>query len=377
MKALLLLGLLIVSVQAESYYWKRVDTGYKKPVDMKAIPGSDRFLVLEQKGYISVTDLQGTRTRILDWSDRISSSKNERGLLCLAFSPDFTQSGRAYLNLTNKKGDTEIWRVILDQRSLKLRGEERLLSIDQPYWNHNGGWLGFGPDKMLYIATGDGGSRNDPKNKAQDLSSLLGKMLRIDVSARSGYTIPSTNPFLADGDARPEIYAYGLRNPWRCHWHQDRLYIADVGQNDHEEINCVTLRELKGANFGWRLREGNVATPKRKVGGDLPPDHRAPILTYPHDGSASVGGYSITGGVVYTGEYDTFRNHYLFADFALPRVWSLRLSNGRATGIRSFSESVLPDQGEIYSISSFATNHQGEVYLLCFSGDLFKLTKHQ
>ena len=374
MKPLVVFLLLLISVSANSLYWKRVGSGYDDPVDVKAL-GGGQFLLLEKPGRISLTDFKGNSGVVLDWTGRVRSKGQEQGFLSLALAPDFSSSGRAYFNLINKKGDTEIWRYTFNPRQLSeaRHPPERLLSFDQPYGNHNGGWLGFGPDGMLYIATGDGGSANDPKHYAQDLNSLLGKILRIDVSGKSGYRIPKGNPFVSSG--KPEIYAYGLRNPWRCYWHGSNLIIADVGQNHLEEINYVSQSKLRGANFGWRFREGNVATPKNKVGGEKPANNIEPCLTYPHRMENSLAGISITGGVVYNGAIKELKGKYIFADFGVPRVWAAKLSSSSYSNLKTFGKTVLPDSGDVNNIASFSRDKNGEVYMICLNGNIFKLSQ--
>jgi len=375
MKVALILLCLIYSVCAEALFWNRVDSGYKRPLEMKAV-GDGKFLVLEQRGMLYLTDLRGTKGRILDWDDQVKDRHNEQGFLSFALAPDFSSTGRAYFNLTNKNGDTEIWRYTFNPKKLStsLAPSERLMVIEQPYWNHNGGWLDFGPDGMLYIAVGDGGSANDPNNHAQDLDCYLGKLLRIDVSPETGYRVPQDNPFL--DREKPEIFAYGLRNPWRCHWHDSHLIIADVGQNHYEELNYVHLTQLKGANFGWRLREGQISTPKRDVGGPAPSRAIDPVLTYPHDAKQDLGGISITGGAVYNGRIASLKGFYLFADYGWPRVWAARLNADGYSDLISFGDTVRPNTGAVNNIASFATDSKGEIYILCFTGDIFRLAQN-
>ena len=228
---------------------------------------------------------------------------------------------------------------------------------------------------MLYIATGDGGSANDPKNYAQNLQSLLGKLLRIDVRGQSGYGIPGDNHFVGKDYARPEIYSYGLRNPWRCHWEGDMLYIADVGQNHLEEVDLVSRKKLRGANFGWRLREGTVATPKKKVGGESPEGAILPILTYPHDNSKDPAGFSITGGVVYGGKIKEMVGRYFFADYVSNRIWSFKAKGGKVRDVKNHNYDTLPDTGKIGGITSFSRGLSGEVYVICRHGEIFLLSE--
>jgi len=335
---------LVSSLGYSELYWKQVAKGYDDPVDFVELPsfnGDQTFLVVEQGGKVILTDLKQD-VEVFDWKKKVTRKANEQGLLSLALSPDYKKSGRIYLNLTNRKGDTEIWRVVLDPKA--------------PY-------KGIQSEEM------------DPKNAAQSLQSLLGKLLRIDVSGESKYKVPSDNPFIDWKATHPEIYAYGLRNPWRCYWDGDKLYLADVGQNHSEEVNLVSRKQLKGANFGWRLREGNVPTPKKKVGGDSPKNAVSPILTYPHDNAKDPAGFSITGGVVYDGTIQQFKGRYIFADYVLTRIWSFKASGNQAKDFKSHTEEVLPDRGEIATITAFSCDLKGEVYLTCRNGQVFKLSE--
>jgi len=268
---------------------KEIATGLKDPVWATAPQNNDtHFFILEKSGTIKVLDRTTgdlLTTPFLDIASQTKVLMNEQGLLGMAFSPDFNTSGRYYLNYTNTEGDTVISRFTCDPKSplvTKPNSEEILITVPQDFRNHNGGWIGFGEDNMLYIGMGDGGSGNDPKNRAQDLTQFLGKLLRIDVSSEKGYAIPKDNPFVDQADAKKEIYAYGLRNPWRCAFDSVNkgFYIADVGQNKYEEVNYVSLKDLKGANFGWRFREGTAKNPKKRAGGAKQKTHIDPVYEY-------------------------------------------------------------------------------------------------
>ena len=372
MKPLLILFFLLAPLSAQSLYWQRVGSDFTFPVEMKAI-GGGQFIVLEKPGRLILTDFNGNRGEILDWQNQVQSRGKEQGFLSIALAPDFSSSGRAYFNLINKKGFTEIWRYTFNPQKLSeaRKPAELLLSFNQPYRNHNGGWLDFGPDGMLYIAVGDGGAANDPKNYAQNLDSYLGKILRIDVSGNTGYTTPKDNPNLSP--SKPEIYAYGLRNPWRCYWQGDQLIIADVGQSAHEEINVVSKAKLRGANFGWRLREGLIATPKNKVGGERPSNSIQPVLTYPHQLQEPLSGISITGGVTYSGSIASLKGYYFFADYGVPKVWATKINETSSQGLKHLSPEAKPDAGLINNITSFAKDTAGEIYIICQHGDIFKL----
>lgn len=348
--------------------------GLKRPTDMAAPKGSKDFLyILEQPGRVRLYDRlkqQLIEKPLLDLTDQVRSKSNEQGLLGIAFSPNFDQDQRFYLNYTGDKGDTVISRFTM--HSANDIKEEKLLQFKQDYGNHNGGWLGFGPDGMLYIATGDGGSANDPKARAQDLDTMLGKLLRIDVSPKTGYTVPSGNyAEVTNTEAKPEILSIGLRNPWRCSWDGDTFYIADVGQNAHEEVNVTKHSELAGANFGWRLREGNHSTPKESIAGDRPENNIDPVHTYKRSE-----GLSITGGYVYRGKIKSLQGQYFYSDYAKPNIWSFIYENGEAIQHKSWNDHFKARDKTIPSISAFATDPQGEMYMLSHHwGTIFKIVE--
>jgi len=368
-------------------YLKEVAKGFERPIDLAQLTNGS-FLVIQQDGKIFHTKLDGKKEQVLDWSDRVTRKDNEQGLLGIALAADFSKTGRIYLNLNNKKGATEIWRLSIDPENPKnhTSDPELLLSFDQPYGNHNGGWISIGPDGFLYIGTGDGGAANDPQNHAQDLTSYLGKILRLSITGRSGYSIPYDNPQWDVPGAKYEIFAYGLRNPWRCSWHDGTLFIGDVGQNSWEEINAVSLSQLKGANFGWRPREGEVATPgkaktkkgnKVEIGGEIPEGAIDPIYVYSHDASDPTGGLSVTGGYLYEGPVAEMKGRYIFADFALHRIWSFVFEDGEVSDFQNHTDSLKADQGKVEQIASFAEDKESNLYLLCFSGSIFMLSEKE
>ena len=313
----------------------------------------------------------------------------ERGLLGLAFAPDYASSGRFYVNFTNASGDTVVARfarsstpLVANASSrfdLQLEGKRRFIS--QPFSNHNGGHLAFGPDGYLYIGLGDGGSGNDPDHRAQNPNVLLGKMLRIDVNVPDdhafGYMIPQDNPFLAGHGARDEIWAFGLRNPWRYSFDDvarggtGALVIADVGQSSWEEINYEP-RGARGRNYGWRNREGahdNVTS--RPLAYQPPTD---PIFEY---GRGE--GQSVTGGFVYRGTRlgAAYRGRYFFADYVSGRVWSLALTidgsgEARASDRRDHT-TELGGRAVLGNISSFGVDADGELYVVVYSGRILKI----
>ena len=354
--------------------------GFERPVWAGA-PDSvkGKLWVMEQAGTVWIVDFEtGERAEqpFLKINDKVTRKSNEQGLLGLAFAPDFQETGTYYVNYNEKGGDTLIVRFISnDRKTTDPDSGETVLEFEQPYGNHNGGWLDFGPDGLLYIATGDGGSANDPKNLAQDKSSLLGKLLRIDVSGDKGYKVPASNPYLADASVKPEILAIGLRNPWRCSFDRETgdFWIGDVGQNAWEEINVVNHTDLSGLNFGWRLREGDIETPKNKVGGGKPEKNTEPVYVYKH-GTGPSEGLSVTGGYVYRGAgINNMSGRYVFADYQNPRIWSFEMKDGKATGFTDHTSELQPDGGRINLISAFAEDADGEMYLLDHSGPVYRI----
>jgi glucose/arabinose dehydrogenase len=361
-------------------------SGFSSPVAFVQDP-LDRTVqyVVEQTGRIRIVrDGTVLPTDFLNLTPFVRSG-GEQGLLGLAFAPDFATSGRLYVNFTNTSGDTVVARfrrstdgTVADPSSrfdLRWGGAGAPAIIGQPFANHNGGHLAFGPDGFLYIGTGDGGSGNDPDHRAQNPAQLLGKMLRVDVNVAAsdaiGYTVPSDNPFLRSGPAntRPEIWSFGLRNPWRYSFDDPTrggtgaLLIADVGQGGWEEVDYEP-RGRGGRNYGWRNREGahpNVTSQ---------PPAFMPLIDPIHEYSHSVG-QSITGGYVYRGSAlpATFRGRYFFADYVTPHVWSLALAVDARTGEATASDvrehtSELSAGAALGSISSFGVDADGEIYLV-------------
>jgi glucose/arabinose dehydrogenase len=338
----------------------KVRGGLGDALDVVAAPGQpSRLYVVQQSGRIRILDhgrlLPGS---FLDISSLVSTG-GERGLLGLAFHPKYARNGRFYVDYTDRSGDT---RVVEYRRASANRANPRsarlLLGIHQPFANHNGGDLVFGPDGDLYIGMGDGGGAGDPQGNGQSVNTLLGKLLRIDVDTRTGgrpYGIPAGNPF-ARGGGRPEIYAYGLRNPWRFSFDRARgdLWIGDVGQDRYEEIDYRPKGAGRGANFGWNAFEGRAPYPG---GRPVRPGSRpvAPVAVYAH-----TQGCSVTGGFVYRGtRVPALRGRYVYADYCSGRVWSMR-AGPRPGGVR-----VEGDLGVTLSnVTSFGQGANGDLYLL-------------
>ena len=353
------LGLSLASAEPLSVLAK----GFKRPVAVVPHPIEKADLwVVEQHGEITAIDRRSgeRKGQVIDISKKVSRKGNEEGLLSLVFDPAFAKNGRFYVNYTDRSKPKALTHISMFEDGK----ETSLLSFAQDFRNHNGGWMDFGPDGNLYIGTGDGGSANDPKNRAQDPQSYLGKLLRIRPSG-TGYSIPKGNLF-PDGKAgKKEIYAIGLRNPWRCHFDQDgSLWLADVGQYHLEEVNHVPAESLAGANFGWRLREGTVENPNGKIGGQEPTRAIKPVYQYGH-GSGDNEGVSITGGVIYRGKDTALHGKYLFADYANPRIWALDPAKNYAFSDLTDTISGSKKPG---AITSFATGHDGELYVIDHRG---------
>ncbi len=338
-----------------------VADGFDQPLFVtNANDGSGRLFVVDKTGTIEiVTNGAKSAAPFLDISDRVGSDGSEQGLLGLAFAPDYATSGLFYVDYTDRNGNTVVsrFKVTSDANVADPRSEQVILQQEQPYPNHNGGSLVFGPDRMLYIGFGDGGSEGDPNGNGQKLDTWLGKILRIDVDpahATKGatYAVPNTNPFVHRQDAKPEIFAYGLRNPWRFSFDKATgdLYIGDVGQNTIEEIDFVPVNDLAGHNFGWNIMEGTSCYDT-----DTCNQHglTLPVAEYTHE----EGGCSVTGGYVYRGEAaPELQGVYLFADYCSGKLWGL----GRdATGAWVMSKPM--ETGA--AVSSFGQGELGELYL--------------
>jgi len=338
---------------------RRIVTGLESPVFVTAPPGDTRRLfVVEQAGRIRIVrDGQLVAEPFLDIRDRVKAG-GERGLLSVAFHPDYARNGRLFVDYTDRNGDTRIdrFQVTHDPDRADPASGTRLLFIRQPYANHNGGLVMFGPDGMLWIGMGDGGSGGDPHDNGQNRNVLLGKLLRIDVDHGSPYAIPADNPFADGKNGRPEIWAWGLRNPWRFSFDasERKLYVADVGQWDWEEVDVVSDR-TPGLDFGWRLREGLHPYPP----GSSDSAHGVPpVLEYAHRD-----GCSITGGFVYRGTaLPDLVGHYFYADYCQGWIRSFRMNGDQVTERREWR---LPGVG---SISSFGVDANGELYVVAYSG---------
>ncbi len=329
--------------------------------------GSDRLFVVLQRGVIvSFANDQSVAAAdvFLDIQERVSDRGNEEGLLGLAFDPEFRANGYFYVYYSAASPR----RSVLSRFSVRPDGvaadadsEWVIMEIEQPYSNHNGGQIAFGPDGYLYVGLGDGGSRGDPRGNGQNLSTLLGSIIRIDVSSldeRGSYSIPADNPFVGSEDTRGEIWAYGIRNPWRFSFDREsgELWMADVGQNRLEEVDIVE----RGLNYGWNIMEGSECFEPRR--GCDAQGLEMPIAEYGREG-----GCSVTGGYVYRGErLPSLFGAYVYGDFCSGKIWALRYEGGQVTEQLELVDSRL-------EISSFGEDQSGEIFVLSFDGGIYRL----
>jgi glucose/arabinose dehydrogenase len=332
-----------------------VATGLRFPVGVThAGDGTGRLFILEQTGRVVVHDgSQVLPSPFLDVSALVSCC-GERGLLGLAFHPRYAANGLFYVNYTNTAGDTVIarYQVSGDPNLADPASAQILLTVGQPFANHNGGQLAFGPDGFLYIALGDGGSGDDPGNRAQNLGTLLGKILRIDVDGASPYAIPGDNPFRTTQGAQPEIWAYGLRNPWRFSFDREfgDLFIADVGQNTLEEVNFQPAASAGGENYGWRRMEGTGCHIPSTACNDG--TLTLPILEYDHSlGCSITGGYRYRGG-----RFPQFLARYFYGDYCSGRIWG-GIQSGQTWSATQLIDTTL-------NITSFGEDEGGELYVV-------------
>lgn len=341
---------------------------FDRPVFLAEAPGNKtRVYVVEQSGRIKTLLTDGkTKTAglFLDLTDRVNTEGNEMGLLGLAFSPDYSKSREFFVSYTAVNPTRLVVAAFKSKSDEQADPASFRLVIEVPknedQSNHNGGMIAFGPDRKLYIGTGDGGGAGDRPNNSQNKMQLLGKILRIDPLVESGtYKIPGDNPFKGVKEARAEIWAWGLRNPWRFSFDSKNgdLWAADVGQNKFEEINIIR----KGGNYGWRLFEGLSAfnNPEKKT----PSEFVAPIHIYSHDD-----GYSITGGYVYRGrKFRELEGKYIYGDYGSGTVWGLDY-DGKV--LRSNSRLARVD-----ALSSFAEASSGELYLISLTGSIYRFER--
>jgi glucose/arabinose dehydrogenase len=347
---------------------RRVAEGLSFPVFVTAPAGDPRLFVVEKTGRVRIVEEERVLPApFLDLSDEVSNG-SEQGLLSLAFHPDYASNGRFFVNYTDRAGDTRIveFRVSSDADRADPAPVRTILTVDQPFSNHNGGLALFGPDGMLYIGMGDGGSGGDPEENAQNLGTLLGKLLRIDVDGAVPYTVPADNPFVEQAGARGEIWAYGLRNPWRFAFDResDDLTIADVGQNRFEEVNAVRGAG-RGLNYGWDVMEGNACFEPGE--GCDRSGLTLPVVVYDHGD-----GCSVTGGYVYRGSaISSLRGIYFYSDYCGGFIRSFRFDGSRASDERRWPE--LEPPGGDRQVTSFGEDAAGELYLTTDGGSVYKI----
>jgi glucose/arabinose dehydrogenase len=354
---------------ASQYQWVEIASGFDRPIGLtNAGDGSGRLFVWEQSGGAWILrNGEFIDTPFLDVSNLLSDdvfngSYSERGLLGLAFHPQYAENGIFFVHYSDANGDTVIARYTVSADNpdqADAASQQIILQVDQPYANHNGGQIAFGPDGYLYIALGDGGSQGDPQGNGQNPSALLGKILRIDVNADT-YAIPEDNPFVGDSSAAPEVWAMGFRNPWRFSFDRATgdLYIADVGQNELEEINFQPADSTGGENYGWNIYEGS----QRYSTAAEPTGLVMPIAEYPHNQ-----GCSVTGGYVYRGAaLPELQGVYFFGDWCTGIIWDTYRDSSQTWQTQIFMDTN-------YNISSFGEDENGELYLANHVGEIMQL----
>jgi glucose/arabinose dehydrogenase len=338
-----------------------VASGFTQPVFVDSPAGDDRLFVVDQAGTVEVLN-DGERATFLDISSKVHFER-EQGLLGLAFHPDFAQNGRFFVDYTDTGGTTIIEEYLVSGTDPDVADPEParvVLTVEQPAANHNGGMLAFGPDGYLYIALGDGGGAGDRYGNGQNTETLLGTILRFDVDD-DPYSIPADNVF-ANGEGAPEIWAYGLRNPWRFSFDSDLIYIADVGQGLWEEIDVADISST-GLNFGWPLMEGNHCF---AVDNCDPSGLELPVLEYGHNN----GDCSVTGGYVYRGAaIPELHGAYFYGDYCSGRLASFRFGDGGIVEERDWTSTL----GAVPWLTSFGTDADGELYLMSTDGRVLRI----
>jgi glucose/arabinose dehydrogenase len=354
---------------ATAYAWALVSDGFDNPIYVTpAFDGSGRLFVVEQTGMIWIVDAEGNQLDepFLDVSAQLPPAVfrggySEQGLLGLAFHPDYEENGQFFISYTDVDGDSVISRMSVssdDPNRADETSETVILTVEQPFENHNSGHILFGTDGFLYISLGDGGDQGDPFGNAQNPQSLLGKMLRIDIDNASPYAIPADNPFVNNSAFAPEIWQMGVRNPWRFSFDraQGDFYMADVGEWQFEEINYLPAG-VSGANFGWEYFEGSL-----KRDGEPPEGLTPPILEYDH-----ALGCSVTGGLVYRGqELPELQGYYFYGDYCLGNLWIAQRDDSGTWQTTLWMNTLR-------QISSFGEDEAGEIYLVDYKGELLRL----
>ena len=371
---------------------RKIADGFDKPVYAVSHPTDHNMIfVVEQKGTIQiVNDKTVLKLPFLDIQDRVHYPLfpgDEMGLLGFAFHPDFLGNKFCFVHYVNKNDYSIISRFKTDSFTINPNSEKIILKIKQPYSNHNGGSIAFGPDGYLYIGFGDGGSAGDPENNAQNLNNYLGKILRINVDTNpEKYTIPQNNPFIGKKNVKEEILCFGLRNPWRFSFDllTGDLFIGDVGQNNWEEIDVIPGNNMGGQNFGWNIMEGFHCYPEEIDCNKT--NLNEPIWEYPNNANYlktlvgikqnKMDGCSITGGYVYRGsKIPEFYGRYIFGDYCTGKVWSFAYENGEASDIKNHTSDILNSMNKnSFYLSSFGETIDGELLIVDYNGGIYIIT---
>ena len=395
-KIILLIIPLLLFAEEKNLSSVLIADGYKKPVFITSSPNNAKLLyIVEQAGLIKIiNDGKKLSRPFFDINKRVVNPNrpgDERGLLGFAFHPNHTNNGKFYINYMDNDGNTIISEFSTNSELRANHKSERIiLKLKQPYGNHNGGDIQFGPDGYLYISIGDGGKAGDPLNAGQDLSSLFGKIIRIDIEQKP-YGSPKSNPFFGQKDKREEIWAWGLRNVWRFSFDKQTgdKYLADVGQNKWEEVNFEPASSKGGLNYGWRIMEANHCYDPKE---NCPTEGLIkPIIEYPNDAihpafafriieelsfsETDVEGCSVTGGYVYRGQrIKSMQGQYIFGDYCSGNIWTLKVVNGKAINFKNRTEEINIGGGEFTTyISSFGQDSDGEIYIIDYNGGIYKL----
>ena len=390
LKQILFIFPILLFGQSPSLSSIEIADGFKKPLFITSYPTDSNLLyVVEQAGRIIVIE-NGEKLKrpFLDIKKQVVNPNrpgDERGLLGFAFHPNHTKNGKFYINYMNNDGYTVVSEFTVKNKQRANHSSERILfDLKQPFSNHNGGHMAFGPDGYLYISIGDGGKSGDPNNAGQDLNTIFGKVIRIDVN-QTPYGIPKSNPYYGQENKRGEIWAWGLRNVWRFSFDRKNgdIFYGDVGQNKWEEINYEPAKSKGGVNYGWRIMEArHCYNPEDNCNES---GLTQPILEYPNDANymrtltgmdqPDVDGCSVTGGYVYRGkQIKGLQGTYLFGDYCSGNVWSFKVENGKAVEFQNRTEEINLAEGEFTNyISSFGEDADGELYIIDYNGGVYKI----
>ena len=387
-----LIGLIFISNSVSQIQTRKIADGFDKPIYAVSHPTDHKMIfVVEQKGVIQIINNKTVlKLPFLDIQDRVHYPLfpgDEMGLLGFTFHPEFSINGFCFVNYVDKNDYSIISRFKADSLTINPSSEKILLELKQPYSNHNGGGISFGPDGYLYIGFGDGGSAGDPEHNAQNLNNFLGKILRIDVNTNPDqYTIPQNNPFIGKKNVKEEILCYGLRNPWRFSFDSltGDLFIGDVGQNNWEEIDVILANKMGGQNFGWNIMEGFHCYPEEIECNNT--NLIEPIWEYPNNANYfktlagikqnKMDGCSITGGYVYRGnKIPEFYGRYIFGDYCTGKVWSFIYENGETKNIKNHTLEILNSMNKnSFYLSSFGKTSEGELFIVDYNGGIYIIT---